>query len=108
MANAPKKINRPWLPERVAFERTRRSDDFDYNGRKWRNVRKQKLGQDPLCCACEAEGKVTAATVVDHEPSAKTLIATDRDPYDMQYLQSMCKKHHNSKSGRERHAGDMG
>ncbi|OIQ16559.1 MAG: hypothetical protein BM557_09605 [Flavobacterium sp. MedPE-SWcel] len=103
MANKPKRINRPWLPERKPFERQRHASDFDYNGRKWRNVRRSKLDKDPLCEYCAKVDKVTQATVVDHEPRAKVLIARGDDPYDEKYLFSSCKTCHNSKSGRERH-----
>lgn len=103
MANKPQKINRIYVPERKAFERERLSSDFDYNGRKWRKVRLEQLAEFPLCCDCEAEDIVTEATVADHEPQAKVLIARGDDPYDRQWLMSRCKKHHNSKSGRERH-----
>ena len=105
MAEKPKKIVRSWIPQRKAFERERTESDFDYNGRKWRKVRASQLEKFPLCCDCEADGDTVAATVADHEPQAKVLIARGDDPYDMKWLQSRCKKHHDSKSGRERHGG---
>ena len=108
MPNKPKKIQRPWLQQRAPFERERHANDFDYNGRKWRNLRKRILEANPLCVACKANGIVRQATVLDHEPQAKELIRTGRDPYDEQYLQPLCGKCHNSKSGRERHKGGMG
>ncbi|MCO6149080.1 HNH endonuclease signature motif containing protein [Flavobacterium sp. NRK1] len=104
----PKKIVRPWVKEHKPFERERHSTDFDYNGRKWRKLRLQVLEEKPLCNDCKAEGVVTRATVVDHEPTAKVLISKGLDPYDKQYLFPLCKKHHNAKSGREAHAGGMG
>lgn len=103
MPNKPKKIKRAYVPERKAFERERLENDFDYNGRKWRKVRLEQLEKFPLCCDCEALGIVTAATVADHEPQAKVLIKRGDDPYDLKWLMSRCKKHHDSKSGRERH-----
>jgi 5-methylcytosine-specific restriction protein A len=103
MAKKPNKVNRSWVQPRVAFERERRDEDFDYNGRRWRKVRLQQLDEFPICCDCEAEGVITIATVADHEPRAKELIARGDDPYDRQWLMSRCKKHHDSKSGRERH-----
>lgn len=103
MANKPKKVVRSYLPERKAFDRERLVSDFDYNGRRWRKVRLEQLTKFPLCCDCEANDIVTVATVADHEPQAKVLIARGDDPYDMKWLMSRCKKHHDSKSGRERH-----
>jgi len=35
-------------------------------GGKWQRYRLAFLAKHPLCRACEAEGKVTEATVVDH------------------------------------------
>jgi 5-methylcytosine-specific restriction protein A len=108
MANAPKKVNRPWVAERTPFSRERTASDFDYNGRKWRNVRKRFLEENPLCCDCKAAGIVTLATVADHDPTAKVLISKGLDPYDPKYLFPRCDSHHNSKSGREAHKGGMG
>jgi len=108
MANKPKKVNRSWVKPREAFERERNESDFYYNGRKWRKIRKVQLEQFPLCCDCEAEGDVVVATVADHDIRAKVLMARGDDPYDMKWLKSRCKKHHDSKSGKERHYGGMG
>ena len=104
MANAPKKVNRSWVPERTPFDRERKADDFDYNCRAWRNTRKRKLEKNPLCEQCEAQGIVTPATVVDHIIRVKD----GGNGFDEANLQSLCKPHHDSKSGRERHAGGMG
>lgn len=104
MANRPPKVNRPWVPESKPFERARTRDDFDYNGRPWRNLRKAYLAKNPLCCMCETEDKVTVATVVDH----KIRVKDGGAGYDEDNLQSLCKPHHDSKSGRERHTGGMG
>ncbi len=103
MAQRPRKIKRPWVQLRKPFERQRHTTDFDYNGRRWRRVRALKLTQDPLCIDCEAKGIITPATVADHEPQAKVLIARGDDPYDMKWLYSRCASCHNAKSGRERH-----
>lgn len=108
MAKKLNKVKRPWVGESKPFDRERRADDFDYNGRKWRKIRLRQLELYPLCCDCEAEGIDVLATVADHEPRAKVLIARGDDPYDMKWLKSRCKKHHDSKSGRERHDGGKG
>jgi 5-methylcytosine-specific restriction endonuclease McrA len=36
-------------------------------GRKWREARAEHLSANPLCVYCEREGRVAAATVVDHK-----------------------------------------
>lgn len=108
MPNAPKKINRPWVKQSKPFERERTDADFDYNGRKWRNVRKAFLAANPLCCDCASRGIVRAATVADHEPRAKVLMSQGLDLYNPQYLKPRCDEDHNRKSGRERHERGMG
>ena len=35
-------------------------------GRQWRRLRAQLLAQEPLCRLCMGNGRVTAATEVDH------------------------------------------
>ena len=35
-------------------------------GRRWGKVRARFLAAHPLCAMCQADGKVTEATVVDH------------------------------------------
>lgn len=99
MPNKPSKVNRPWVREHKPFERERKPDAFDYNGRKWRNLRAAFLKENPLCCMCEAEGMVIVATVVDHIKR----VADGGAGYDKSNLQPLCKKHHDAKSGRERH-----
>lgn len=103
MASKPNKVQRSWVRQYKAFDRERTLADFDYNGRRWRNTRRKQLEDFPLCFDCELEGIDVVATVADHEPQAKILIARGDDPYDKQWLMSRCKKHHDSKSGRERH-----
>lgn len=104
MPSQPKKVNRPWVKQSKPFERARTGDDFDYNGRKWRNLRASFLAKHPFCIDCEASGLVTEATVADHIVQVKHGGAG----YDEDNLQGLCKKHHDSKSGRERHGGGMG
>lgn len=99
MASRPNKISRPWVCERKPFERERKVDAFDYNCRQWRKVRRAKLEKNPVCEECERLDLVTVATVVDH----RIRIEVGGDAWDESNLQSLCKKHHDSKSGRERH-----
>lgn len=35
-------------------------------GYKWQQARERFLSANPLCCYCQREGRVTAASVVDH------------------------------------------
>lgn len=99
MANAPKKVNRPWVPERKPFARTRTATDFDYNSRTWRKFSTAYKERHPLCVLCEAAGIVAASKFTDHIVQIKAGGAH----YDEANLQALCEKCHNSKSGRERH-----
>ena len=63
-----------------------------YGGR-WQRERLQYLAQHPLCVTCTKQGRVTAATVVDH------IIPHKGDPilmWDRTNWQSLCATHHNS------------
>lgn len=98
MAERIKKVNRPWVQERKPFERVRHADDFDYNGRKWRKLRKLQLDKYPLCKHCEANEVTTIASVADHIIPVKK----GGDGYSMSNLQSLCKKCHDAKSAKDK------
>lgn len=98
MAERIKKVNRPWVQQRKPFERERRHDDFDYNGRKWRNLRKHQLTLKPLCEKCLEEDVTVLATVADHIVPVKK----GGSGYDLENLQSLCKRCHDSKSARDK------
>lgn len=98
MADRIKKVKRPWVQERKPFERERRHDDFDYNGRKWRNLRKHQLTLKPLCEKCLEDDCTVLATVADHIVPVKK----GGSGYNLENLQSLCKKCHDSKSARDK------
>jgi 5-methylcytosine-specific restriction protein A len=61
-----------------------------YNTR-WDKARRTFLGRHPLCVMCEGQGRVTAASVVDHivpHRGDQTLF------WDTANWQSLCKPHH--------------
>ena len=107
MPNAPKKINRPWV---VKGSKKRLQDDSKfYNSWKWRKFRKSYLERNPVCVMCEADGIVTPAQVVDHIIPMRAGGAA----FDEKNLQSLCRHHHDIKSGKDRHGigkqnGDRG
>ena len=69
---------------------------------RWRKARRIHLASEPLCRTCKAEGRVTAATIVDH-------IVPHRGNYALFWDQtnwaSICAHHHALKSTRERDEG---
>lgn len=69
---------------------------------KWEKARKRFLSEHPLCCYCEREGRITAASVVDHiEPHRgdKSLFWNESN------WQPLCKPCHDSVKAREEGRG---
>lgn len=67
-------------------------------GYKWQKARKGFLRSHPLCVMCQAEDRVTAATVVDH----KTPHRGDQALFwDRGNWQSLCATHHSRDKQRE-------
>lgn len=65
------------------------SQGIRIRGRKGVELRKRRLRNEPLCRMCKDEGRVRAATVVDHvKPLA--LGGTDTDDN----CRSLCREHH--------------
>ena len=61
---------------------------------RWRKLRRQKLTEDPLCAHCQAIGKVTPATQVDHVRP----INQGGDPWAWDNLQALCASCHSRKT----------
>jgi 5-methylcytosine-specific restriction protein A len=62
-------IHRPfWSKKRDVELARRRSKKRQYatNSSTWRKLRARQLAQEPLCCECSKEGKLTPANTVDH------------------------------------------
>ena len=97
MPSKPNKVNRPWV---VKSSGKRLKDDSKfYNSWAWRKFRKSYIERNPLCVMCEAEGIVTPAQIVDHIIPMRQGGAK----FDENNLQSLCKHHHDVKSGKDRH-----
>jgi len=96
MPSKPNQIKRNWVPERKAFDREADNSAF-YNSRAWRKLRKSVLQKNPLCIECERKGITTVATVGDHIVP----INQGGEPMQESNIQPLCKKCHDSKSGRE-------
>jgi len=99
MPSKPKSIKRSWVPERKAYGRRSAENAKFYNSRPWRKVRASYADKNPLCVKCRAEGKTVKVAYVDHI----TRVEDGGAKYDESNLQSLCKFHHDSKSGREAH-----
>ena len=69
-----------------------------YNSRAWRKARERKLRINPLCELCLKEGKLVAASIVDHVVPIKE----GGEVWDLDNLQSLCKTCHERKGAAER------
>lgn len=73
-------------------------------GYRWRKERLHFLDQNPLCKFCEDEGKVTAATVVDHITPHK---GDEILFWDVDNWQPLCEQCHNSTKALIENGKDM-
>ncbi|WP_236233223.1 HNH endonuclease [Pseudomonas tohonis] len=74
-------------------------------GYRWQQAREQFLRDNPLCVYCQREGKVTAATIVDHIIQH----CGDQDLFwDQTNWQGLCVPHHSSDKQREENAARRG
>lgn len=73
-----------------------------YGGR-WQRERLAFLAQHPLCTMCEHEGRVVAATVVDHIIPHK---GDYKLMWDRSNWQSLCEQHHNRDKQSQDRGGD--
>jgi 5-methylcytosine-specific restriction protein A len=72
-----------------------RQQGYDSN---WERARRAWLFEHPLCVACHAEGRLTAATVVDHIVPHR---GDRRLFWDRGNWQSLCKPCHDRKTARQ-------
>ncbi len=68
-----------------------------YNSKRWKQKRAELLITNPLCVMCNAQGKVTPATVADHIVPHRF----DRHMFWQGELQALCHEHHASSKQRE-------
>lgn len=62
---------------------------------RWRAHRESYLKSHPLCVQCHAEGRVEAATVIDHIEPHRGNVGKF---CDVQNMQALCERHHNAKT----------
>lgn len=103
MPNKPESKRKPWHKDRVQHKRVKDMRWF-YNSRKWRKFSKDYKKRNPLCVSCEAKGIVKEAKVTDHiKTYERCPEGFDLDNLQDKYMQPLCKKCHDSKSGKEAH-----
>jgi 5-methylcytosine-specific restriction enzyme A len=80
----------------IASRKTAAERGYD---RRWRKARAAYLASHPICVHCEREGRVTAATVVDHVERHEG--QQDRLFWDVRNWQPLCKPCHDRKTREE-------
>jgi 5-methylcytosine-specific restriction protein A len=65
-----------------------------YSQVAWSKIRTRQLSRQPLCARCYSDGKVTAATVVDHVFPHRR----DVDAFKVNLFQSLCAPCHSLKT----------
>lgn len=68
-----------------------------YKTKRWQRNRAIFLRAHPLCVECEAEGRLAAASVVDHRIPHR---GNERMFWEVSNWQALCKWHHDRKTGR--------
>lgn len=68
-----------------------------YRTARWARMREQKKDEAPFCVDCEAEGKLTVWTELDHQVPHRG----DLDIFwDYENLRGRCREHHQAKTAR--------
>ncbi len=69
-----------------------------YNSKRWKSLRQAQLTRDPWCAECVRDGQHVFATDVDH---IKAHRGDAQLFFDEHNLQSLCRRHHSSKTASE-------
>lgn len=97
MAFIPRTSNRPRQLQPMPKRWAKAKPEFNYQGRKWRNMSQQHRINNPLCAHCQKQGLTVPATVTDHIKP----ISQGGDAWDINNFQSLCESCHNKKSRSE-------
>lgn len=96
LANAP--ASRVRVVESVSWRADKTSSTERGYGYRWQKARERFLAAHPLCVYCEREGRVTAASVVDHVTPHR---GDDEMFWDQTNWQALCAPCHSSRKQRE-------
>lgn len=80
---------------RESFDNLKRRNTGFYNTQRWHEVSARHRHTEPLCRECKEIGKTTPAVLVHHNPELNELFEQGLNPYDEQYLVSLCTACHN-------------
>lgn len=95
---------RIYIPTKKVYKREKQDSKRDnlnnqavYNTTNWKNLRLQKLNENPLCEECFSKGVVRSATEVHHLvpiSRGKTKAAKQRLGFNYYNLKSLCSQCH--------------
>ena len=68
-----------------------------YGGTRWTKTAKAYRRRYPLCAQHKAQGLIVKGALVDHKVERGKLVSMGLDPYDFEYLQTLCVSCHNKK-----------
>lgn len=94
MASRSRSPNDSWRTGKTTAERG--------YGARWQKARETFLSAHPLCAKCEAKGRVTQATVVNHKVAHRGDWSLF---WDSSNWEPLCKPHHDSDAQREDRGG---
>jgi 5-methylcytosine-specific restriction endonuclease McrA len=87
-------------PSAASWRNEKRTSHERGYGAAWQRARRGFLMSHPLCVMCSAEGRTTAAEVVDHIQPHRG----DQSLFwDQGNWQPLCKAHHDSDKARQEH-----
>jgi len=81
--------------QRASFDSLKRDNVGFYNTPKWQDTSTRHRHIEPLCRECKQAGRTTLAALVHHDPELSVLLEQGLNPYDDQYLVSLCSNCHN-------------
>jgi len=88
----------PLENKRKSFEaldarKTTESQDF-YSSARWTKISRLHRQYEPLCRRCKERGIVKAGDLAHHNPPREELLAAGLNPFDDQYLETLCLECH--------------
>lgn len=91
IAKGPRCEAHPYRPMREVLDKTKTPESRAfYSSGKWTKTSRDHRKRHPLCVNCKRNGRVTAGTLVHHNPERQILIARGDSPYDDRYLETLC------------------
>ena len=61
-----------------------------YSSAAWTRVSKEHRIKEPLCRRCKAQGLIVSVALVHHNPSLQSLLNNNLNPFNHEYLESLC------------------